>query len=382
MSRLSVRMASASRSILGVFQNARIAERRSILPEPHREPAPSVFGSLAIIAVIIAASAAAFAYTAGWFSPERLTPEKLLAALAPPAGPALGHRRNHAKGICFTGVFDSNGAGAGLSRAQVFARGQYPALGRFNLGTPLPNAPDSTVRVRGIGLRISPPDGQEWRTAMINAPVFPASTPDAFHELLLASASKDPNAMTAFATAHPQIAGFGAWAKGGPWTGSYAEDRFNSLNAFIFVDSSGAEHAVRWSLLPTAQVVDITEDELAKRGPNILEQEIVERVGRGPLRWTLAVTVANPGDPTADPTKAWPEDRRTVEVGTLIVQRIEAEADGPCRDINFDPTVLPSGIRVSDDPFPAARSSAYAKSYDLRTAESKDYPRTATGAKP
>ena len=102
----------------------------------------------------------------------------------------------------------------------------------------------------------------------------------------------------------------------------------------------------------------------------------------GPQRWTMVVTVANPGDPTADPSKAWPEDRRTVEVGTLTVQQIEAEPDGPCRDINFDPTVLPTGMRTSDDPFPAARSSAYAKSYDLRTAEAKDYPRTTTGAKP
>ena len=56
------------------------------------------------------------------------------------------------------------------------------------------------------------------------------------------------------------------------------------------------------------------------------------------------VTVANPGDPTADPSKAWPQDRRTVDVGTLVAQQIEPEADGPCRDINFDPTVLPSGI--------------------------------------
>ena len=76
------------------------------------------------------------------------------------------------------------------------------------------------------------------------------------------------------------------------------------------------------------------------------------------------------------------DDRRTVEVGTLTVQQIEAEADGPCRDINFDPTVLPAGIRISDDPFPAARSSVYAKSYDLRTAESKDYPRTAESTRP
>ena len=346
---------------------------------PHQSPA---FGSLAFIAVVIAASAAAFAYTAGWFSPQRLTPGKLVAAFAPPTGVALGHRRNHAKGICFTGVFEANGAGSELSQAPVFARGRYPVLGRFNLGTANPNAPDASVRVRGLGIQISTPDGQEWRSAMINAPVFAVSTPEIFYELLRAEESKDPNAVATFAAAHPEFAPFGDWAKNGPWTGSYAEERFNSLNSFVFVDASGAEHAVRWSLLPAARPVAVSPDELAKRGPDFLEQEIAQRVASAPQRWTMVVTVANAGDPTADPTKPWPADRRSIEVGTLAAQQVQAEADGPCRDINFDPTVLPSGMRTSDDPFPAARSAAYAKSYDLRTAEAKDYPRTTPGAKP
>jgi len=350
--------------------------------QPHRPPPRSVFGSLVLIAIVVGASAAAFAYTAGWFSPERLTPDKMVDALTPPTVDPLGHRRNHAKGICFTGVFEANGAGSALSQAQVFTRGQYPALGRFNLATPDPRAPDATVRVRGLGLQISSPDGQEWRTAMIDSPFFPASTPQTFYELLLVSASKDPNAMKTFAGGHPELAAFGAWAKSAPWTGSYAEERFNSLDSFIFVDNSGVEHAVRWSLLPAAQAVSVSPDDLARRGPDFLEQEITERVRGRPQQWTMVVTVANPGDPTADPSKAWPEDRRTVEVGTLTVQQIEAERDGPCRDTNFDPTVLPTGMRTSDDPFPAARSSAYAKSYDRRTAEAKDFPRTTTGGKP
>ncbi len=350
--------------------------------EPRRSPARSVLGSLVLIAVVVGGGAAAFAYTAGWLSPRRITPDKLVDAFGPDTADRLGHRRNHAKGICFTGTFAANGAGSALSTAQVFTSGSYPALGRLNLGTPDPDAPDATVRVRGMGLQISTPDGQKWRAAMINAPVFAVSTPQAFYALLQASASKEPDAMKNFAAAHPEIGAFGAWAEGGPWIGSYAEDRFNGLDSFIFTDGSGADHAVRWSLVPAAQPVAVTSDELAKRGPDFLETEITERVGRGPVRWTMVVTVANPGDPTADPTKAWPADRRAVEVGTLTAQRIEAEADGPCRDINFDPTVLPSGIRTSDDPFPAARSSAYAKSYDRRTAEAGDYPRTATDAKP
>jgi catalase len=352
------------------------------MTQPPRSSTRSVLGSLVLIVVVVGGGAAAFAYTAGWFSPRRLTPDKLVDAFTPPTGEPLGHRRNHAKGICFTGMFEANGAGPALSKAQVFARGQYPVLGRFNLGTPDPNAPDATVRVRGMGLRISTPDGQEWRSAMIDLPFFPVSTPQAFYELLIASASKDPNAMKTFAGAHPEIAAFGVWAKSAPWTGSYAEERFNSLNSFVFTDSSGAEKTVRWSLLPVAQSVSVSPDDLATRGPDFLEQEITERVRGGPLRWTMVVIVANPGDPTADPSKAWPEGRRAIEAGTLTVQRIQAERDGPCRDINFDPTVLPSGIRTSDDPFPAARSAAYAKSFDRRTAEAKDYPRTATGAKP
>lgn len=352
------------------------------MPQLQQSPARSVLASLVVIAVIVAAAAGAFAYTAGWFSHRRLTPDKMLAALAPPGGPALGHRRNHAKGICFTGVFEANGNGTPFSHAMVFTPGQYPALGRFNLGTPDPDATDASVRVRGMGLSITTPDNQEWRMAMINAPVFAVSTPQAFRDLLLASGSKDPDAMKTFVAANPEFAAFGAWAENGPYTASYAEERFNGLNSFVFTAASGEEHAVRWSLVPAAQPVSVPLDELKKRGPDFLEQDITARVGSGPQRWMLFVTVAAPGDPTADPTKAWPADRRMVDVGTLVVQKIEPEPDGPCREINFDPTVLPPGIKTSDDPFPAARSSVYRVSYDLRTAEAKDYPRTEAGAKP
>lgn len=341
-------------------------------------------GSLALIAVLVAGAASAFAYTAGWLSPDRLTSTKLVAALAPPGGPVLGYRRNHAKGICFTGVFEADGKGAEVSKAQVFAAGSYPVVGRFNLATPNPFAADASVRVRGLGLQISTPDGGVWRSAMIDAPVFAVATPSDFYALLEAGSSKDPDAMKNFAAAHPEFADFAHWATTAPWTGSYAEEQFNGLNAFIFTNAAGTRHAVRWSLDPQAQVNPISKDDFAKLGgPNYLDQEIVERVGKGPLRWTMQVTVANPGDPTADPTKAWPADRRTVQVGTLVVQKIEPEADGPCRDINFDPTILPNGISVSDDPFPAARSAAYAKSYDARVAEAKYYPHTpAASSKP
>src|SRR6202034_1028849 len=137
--------------------------------------------SVVIIVAVVGIAAICFAYTAGWLSPQRLTPKKIVAALAPPGGPALGHRRNHAKGICFTGTFAANGEGSAVSKAQVFTPGEYPVVGRFNLATADPHAADAMVRVRGLGIRIIPPDKQEWRMALIDAPIFPVSTPQAFY---------------------------------------------------------------------------------------------------------------------------------------------------------------------------------------------------------
>jgi catalase len=335
----------------------------------------SPFRSLVLIAVVMVALVAAIAFTAGWLTPERLTPAKIVNALAPPGGPALGFRRNHAKGICFTGTFESNGAAADLSEAPMFARGSYPVTGRFNLGTPDPKAPDATVQVRGVGLRIVAPDGREWRTAMINLPFFPVATPQAFYDLLKASAdTSDPDAMKNFAAAHPEFGAFVGWAGSAPWTGSFAQEQYNSINSFVFTSATGQEQTVRWSFVPAAQAEAVPVDQLKARGDNFLDADITQRVQSAPQKWTLVVTLANPGDPTADPSKAWPEDRRKVEAGTLVVSAIEPEPDGPCRDLNFDPTVLPPGMHVSDDPFPAARSAAYAVSFDRRTAEDKYYP--------
>src|ERR1700735_535868 len=90
---------------------------------------PPLLGSFALIAIVIGVGAAAFAYTAGWFSPQRLTPDKFVAAFAPPSGVAVGHRRNHAKGICFTGIFEANGADLNFRRPRFFRAGSIRCLG-------------------------------------------------------------------------------------------------------------------------------------------------------------------------------------------------------------------------------------------------------------
>ena len=55
----------------------------------------------------------------------------------------------------------------------------------------------------------------------------------------------------------------------------------------------------------------------------------------------------------------------------VTVAAIESEAAGNCRDIEFDPLVLPSGIEPSDDPMLSARSAAYSVSFTRRAGETK-----------
>jgi catalase len=339
-------------------------------------------GGLVVIGLIVGAATAAFAYTAGWFSPNRLTPARMVDALSERGGNPVGHRRNHSKGICFTGYFEANGAGVRLTAAPMFVAGRYPVIGRFAIATGNPDAPDASGRVRSMAIRVVAPNGEEWRSGMNNSPVFVVSTPQAFYELTRASdidpatGKPDPAALQHFLAAHPETRTFNNWAKTAPWTASYADQTYNSLNAFRFIDAGGDNRLVRWSMQPTMAPEVVPHAGLASLGPDFLEQDLKQRLTQDTLRWHLVITLAKPGDPSNDATKAWPTDREHVDVGTLVVQRAEDEANGPCRDYNYDPLILPVGIQPSDDPLLPARSSAYANSFDRRTAEARYYPRT------
>jgi catalase len=104
---------------------------------------------------------------------------------------------------------------------------------------------------------------------------------------------------------------------------------------------------------------------------NYLFDELFARVRKAPAQWHLELTVGQPGDPTNDATLAWPAERQQIDAGVLTVSRIVSEAEGNCRDVNFDPLVLPSGIAASDDPLLSARSAAYSISFTRRAGEPK-----------
>ena len=89
------------------------------------------------------------------------------------------------------------------------------------------------------------------------------------------------------------------------------------------------------------------------------------------------MTFAAAGDPVNDAASVWPDGRQEVDAGTVVIDSEQAQDSGACRDVNYDPTILPRGIEVSDDPLLAARSAAYAESYLRRTSEEGHLPGTA-----
>ncbi|MDE3735373.1 catalase family peroxidase [Pseudomonas resinovorans] len=327
---------------------------------------------LALIGVAVGGLAAGFGYAAGWLGSERLTPHQIIDAFEANAGKFHGYRKNHAKGICIAGHFESSGQAEKLSRASVFAPGKVPVIGRLAIGGSNPHAPDAGVPTRSMALLFQLPGGEQWRTGMNTPPVLPVATPEAFYEQVLASrpdpatGKPDPLRMQAFFAAHPESAAFRQWAQAAKPSNSFANVAYNGINAFRLVDAAGNGQYVRWSVLPEAPFAPLGE---AGNDPDFLSHDLQQRLAQGPLRWHLVLTLAEPGDPTHDATRQWPAERRQVDAGTLVVESAEPQDTGACRDINFDPLVLPDGIQTSDDPILAARSAAYAVSYNRRTRE-------------
>ncbi|MFM2086778.1 MAG: hypothetical protein RLZZ237_1647 [Pseudomonadota bacterium] len=328
---------------------------------------------LAVIAVTGAALVAAYAYAAGWLSPGRLTPALIIDNFHADFGQHPGFRRNHAKGMCVAGYFEGNGLGTPYSSAAVFDKVRTPVIGRFAVPGGNPAVADTAGPVRSLALQFTQSNGEQWRTGMNNTPVFIVNTPQGFYDNLQASrpvpgtGKPDPARLLAFFAAHPESSAFRLWVKGHPPTSSFANTRFYSINAFELVDGKGVHHLARWSVLPEANAAPLSP--AAASDPNALQDELAERLRAGPQRWHLQLQLAKPGDPGNDATIAWPDDRQVIDAGVLTLESTVAQDDGPCRDINFDPTVLPRGIQVSNDPLLAARSGAYARSYNLRTGE-------------
>lgn len=212
---------------------------------------------IAAVGGFLAVDIGAVAYAGGWIgTAHRLTPHIFIKAFEWVNGKQSGFRKNHAKGVAVAGYFESNGNGREVSSAAVFRSGRTPVLGRFSLAGGNAHAADMLSTARGLGLAFGFPGGAQWRTAMLNLPVFPDSSPQGFYDRLLASkpspdtGKPDPKAMAAFLAEHPETAKAMKIIGQSPPTPGFADSTFRSLNTFYFISESGTRTPVRWSLVP------------------------------------------------------------------------------------------------------------------------------------
>lgn len=340
------------------------------------------FGRPAGTAIVVLGVAGVFLYLGGWFNPQALTPARFADGFEHVDGIHSGFRLNHAKGVCVTGSFESNGRGTRLSKAVVFEAGRVPIIGRFSLPGGNPYVADEPETVHGLGLLFKLPDGEEWRTAMIDTPVFNVNTPQAFYDRLFATqpdpktGKPDPEKMAAFLASHPETVQAMKIIQSHPAPSGFDNTTFYGLNAFWFMDASGSSTPVRWSMVPEQPFV--AADKAAPHGDkNYLFDALIASIHQHPLQWRLAITIGQPGDPTNDATIPWPDTREQVDVGTLTLDQVESEDADSCRVINFDPLVLPAGMAPSDDPLLSARSAVYSQSFTRRAGE-KELPSAVT----
>lgn len=337
-----------------------------------------LFGRFTVVLLAPIAIAGIFAYTGGWLTPHALTPARMIDTFENVDGPHAGFRRNHAKGVCVSGYFDSNGSGAAYSRALVFMKGRTPVIGRFALAGGQPFQADAPHTVRSMALLFKFSDGEQWRMGINNIPVFVVATPQAFYELMLAAApdpatgKPNPDKMSNFLVRNPESAKALEIIRNSPVASGFDNSTYNSLDAFYFVDAQGKATAVRWSMVPVQRFEPISISPPAQSDSNYLFDALIAAVHGHALQWHLVITIGQQQDPTNDATLAWPPDRQRIDVGTLTIDHIESEDTSPARDINFDPLVLPDGIAPSDDPLLSARSAAYSESFTRREGEKKD----------
>jgi catalase len=328
-----------------------------------------------IIGAVLLSVAGAFAYTGGWLSPNRLTQTRVMATFEQAGGRHPGFRRNHAKGVCVAGWFESNGQAVALSRAAVFKPGRIPIVGRFAISGDMAFQADKPATVRSMALRFMLPGSEEWRTGMNNVPVFVANSAQGFLDGVLASVpdpitgKPDPAKMKLFMADHPESVRAIAVIMKSTLSSGFADATFNSLNAFRMVNAAGKSIPVRWATVPMQPFKSEGAGQTGSSDQNYLFDDLTAQLGQHPLLWRLVITIGQPSDPTNDATLPWPADRQQVDAGTVTLDQVSSEETGRCTDVNYDPLVLPPGIEPSDDPLLSARSAAYSRSFTLRAAE-------------
>lgn len=288
-------------------------------------------------------------------------------------GKHAGMRRTQAKGLCANGIFTGTAEGQALSKATAFSGAPLPAMVRFSVGGGNPRASDKSRSTRGLSLKLDLPDGSVWMQANLSAPVYFVKDPAHFAPFVRArvpdpaTGKPDPDRLKAFNLAHPESLRQGKYLAERAAPASYVTTPYWGINAFVFRSLDHQRRFVRWRFEPDAGEHRLSDEQSAKLPDDFLEEELRQRLAKGPASFRFLVQLAEAEDDPNDATQAWSDQRRQVVAGRLVIHSL-AEASS-CEQVLFNPLALPDGIEPSSDPVLLARPAAYGISFGRRAAE-------------
>jgi len=285
-------------------------------------------------------------------------------------GRHAGMRANHAKGVVVLGSFVPSKRSVSLSKANIFAGGPVPVTVRFSDSTGLPTLPDGAgpANPHGMSIQFHPAGSGPVDVVTNSLAFFPVASGEDFRDLLQALSvsgpgAAKPTAAETFIAAHPAVPKAFASAS---TPVSFAQETYNGINAFIFVNAAGQRQAFRFKIVPAAGTKHLAPEEAAKMPPDFLMDELPARLAKGKVAFHLLAQLAQPGDLTNDATKPWPADRKLVDMGTITLVKAAPDNVAAQKSFRVLPNVLTPGIEVSDDKLIDARVKAYVISFGRR----------------
>lgn len=329
----------------------------------------SRFVSLGLLPIAVLANCSVFAQVTTPQPALQHTPSETVDALHGVFGDHHA-RAIHAKGIMLEGSFTPASTASAISSAPHLQKTALPVIVRFSNFAGVPNLPDNDplASPHGLAIRFVLPNGQSTDLVAHSFNGFPSQNGDQFQELMVALAASGPTAakptkLDGYLGTHPAAKNFLTTPKPAPV--SYATLPYYGVNTFKFINAAGKVTYGRYQIIPLAGSHFLDAAQTKAAAPDYLAKEIADRDAKAPIRFKLMLQLAGNEDHVDDPTIAWPDSRRQVELGTLSITRMVPDSEAASKKIVFMPNSLPKGIEVEDQ-MVNFRSAAYAVSFGER----------------
>jgi catalase len=275
-----------------------------------------------------------------------------------------GFRPAHAKGVMLNGTFTPSADATALTRAPHITRKSTPVTVRFSNSTGVPVIPDNdpNANPRGCAIRFHLAEHVHTDIVSHSTDGFPTRTGQEFLEFLRAVAASDPSKpspspIEMFLGSHPKALAFVQTPKPNP--ASFARESYFGVTAMRFINKDGVRRHGRYRIVPEAGNEHLDDATAKSKSANYLYDELAERIAKGPIRFEILVQLAEDGDVVDDATIHWPEERRLINFGQIVLTEEAADNEPEQKKIIFDPIPRVDGIEPSDDPLLELRAAIY-----------------------